>query len=400
MDGCQDLNPSENNRPAWVEVNLGAISSNIGEIKRRVGRSQVMAVVKANAYGHGVAQVSRTAIASGATWLGVATPAELIELRSAGITEPCLVMIEPGVRQGGGVRTDSPAITGSEIDLCIAGDGAFAVCSEKVAEIAAARANILGRRARIHIKVDTGMHRMGISPEEAVPLIRHIRRLESVEVEGIFTHLASADELERGPTKTQLGRFSRTLSFLDQEDIRPPIAHAANSAGAICYPNSHYDMVRIGIAMYGLHPGEATKDQIELDPALSLRARVARVHIVPAGEGVSYGADWIATEPSKICTVSLGYGDGYRRGLSNKAHVLIDGDQAPVRGRVCMDQIMFEVPRDHPVLAGDNVTVIGRNGDNEVSVDDLAELVGTINYEIVTGLTNRLPRFYIASGHQ
>jgi len=400
MDGCQDLNPNENNRPAWIEVDLGSISSNIGEIKRRVGESEIMAVVKANAYGHGVAQVSRTAIASGATWLGVATPSELIELRSSGITEPCLVLIEPGVMQGGGVTTNAPTITGSEIDLCIAGDGAFSVCSEKVAEIAAARAKVLGRPARIHIKVDTGMHRMGVSPEEAVPLVRHISRFDSVKIEGVFTHLASADEIEKRPTKTQLDRFSKTLSFLDQAGLRPPIAHAANSAGAICCPDSHHDMVRIGIAMYGLHPGEATKDKIELSPALSLRARVARVHTVPAGEGVSYGANWIAPEPTKICTVSLGYGDGYSRAFSDHASVLVGGERRPVRGRVCMDQIMFEVPRDHQIEAGDTVTIIGRDGEEEVSVDDLAQIAGTINYEITTGLTSRLPRFYVASGQQ
>lgn len=369
-------------RPAWIEVDLGAIKHNINAIRERLGpggKPAIMAVIKANAYGHGAVEVAREALASGAAWLGVALPQELIELRHAGIDAPVLVMIEPGE---------------AGVAACIEHDGAFALSSRAVADVASSRASQLGRTARVHVKIDTGMHRMGVLPADAEELLSYLSERESIQVEGLFTHFACADEAESEPTDRQIERFSQVIDSAKEAGLCPQLCHAANSAAAIRFPESHFDLVRVGIAMYGLHPGESTRPLIDLRPALSLKASVARVHTVPAQEGVSYGATYRPQRPTRAGTLPLGYADGYRRGLSGRSKVLAEGRLLPQIGRICMDQFMFEVPDDMGINCGDTVTLIGTSGEETVSADDLADIIGTINYEITTGLSPRLPRVY------
>ncbi len=337
-----------------------------------------MAVVKANGYGHGAVPVARVCITAGAQRLGVALVEEALQLREAGIDVPIHLFQE------------SPSQSAHEI---VEADLIPTVVGLDLARSLSVEAVKRRKRVKAHVKVDTGMHRLGVSTSELLPFLAALAELPGLEVEGIYTHLAMAECGNNEATRRQKELFAAALEELEANGLLPPLKHMANSAAAILLPETHYDLVRCGIAVYGLHPGESTKAKIRLTPALALKARVAALRDVAAGEGVSYGHTFKAGEACRVATIPLGYADGYPRRLSNRASVLIKGERLPVAGTICMDQFMVQTG-EAQVEIDDEVTVIGRSGKESVSADELADLLGTINYEIVCGISSRVPRLY------
>lgn len=370
-------------RPAWAEVDLSAIAHNFREIRRitKPG-TKIMAVVKANAYGHGAPEVSKTVLQEGADWLGVAILNEARELRNAGITAPVLILGYTPPEQLPGV-----------VELGVS----QTVYSWETAKILSDAAQSLHKTAKIHIKIDTGMTRLGFAPtDESADIIARIHQLPNMKIEGIWTHFAVADITDKEFSRTQFTRFAGFIENLERLGVHIPLKHACNSAGIIDLPDFHMDLVRPGISLYGLYPSdEVDKSKIQLRPAMSLKARLAYVKPVTAGATVSYGRTFTVEKDTVIATIPVGYADGYTRLLSNKAQVLIRGRRAPVAGRVCMDQFMADVGHIGGVACGDEVVLIGRQGDEEITADELAGLLGTINYEITCMIGARVPRIYI-----
>ena len=367
-------------RPLRAEIDLSAIKHNFHEAKRAVGENvRVMAVVKANAYGHGLVRVAKAASEAGAASFGVAIPEEGAILREAGIVEQIHVLTEAA---------------SEAISLILDNDLTATVFSRGSALALSDEALRRGRVVRVHIKVDTGMNRVGLTPERVPELIREMRSLRGLEIQGIFTHFSEADDPTSDYTAYQISRFKDLIQRLEAEGICPPVKHAANSAGLYLYPDAHFDMVRVGISLYGLHPGDATRRVADLRPALSLKARLSFTKNLARGEGVSYGRTYKAPCDTVIATVPAGYGDGYSRLLSNKAEVLIGGRRYPAVGNICMDQFMVDVGPDSTVKADDEVILIGRQDNEEISADEIASLLGTINYEVVCMINGRVPRVY------
>jgi alanine racemase len=332
-----------------------------------------MAVVKADAYGHGDVAVATAALEAGATWLGVALVEEGIRLREAGIQAPVLVLTElpPG--------SEKEALAGSLTPTLYTDRGLGA---------AEQAARALGRRLRVHLKVDTGMHRVGLPPDRAVPFAGAVEAA-GLEIEGVWTHFALADVPEDPMTHRQLQRFEEVLAELAAAGIHPRLHHAANSAAVLAFPASHLDLVRVGIAMYGVAPGSALEGAADLRPAMSFRSRVALVKRVPAGEGISYGLRYAPDRDARVATVPVGYADGYLRALSNVGRVLIRGRRYPVAGTVTMDQLMVDCG-DDAVEVGDEVVLFGEQE------EEVARWAGTIGYEIVCRVSERVPREYRA----
>jgi len=369
-----------NVRPLWAEIDLSAVKHNLKEAAKTVGEQvKIMAVVKANAYGHGAERVAKAACEAGACCLGVALPEEGIQLRKAGIEQPILILAESSC-------DFIPQVLENDLTATL-----FSIESAKALSDGAVKQGIV---AKVHVKVDTGMNRVGLQPEKVPSFMREIRGYPGIDVEGIFTHFSEADNPESDYTDYQLKRFKALIEELAGEGICPPIKHAANSAAVYLHPDSYFDMVRIGISMYGLHPSEATKGLVDLKPALSLKARITFVKDLAHGEGVSYSRTYRATCDTKIGTVPAGYGDGYSRLLSNKAQVIIGGRRYPAVGNICMDQFMVDIGPDTTVKVEDEVVLIGRQGSEEVSADDIAAILGTINYEVVCMINTRVPRVY------
>lgn len=368
--------------PVWAEINLGAVAHNILEIRRATSPdARIMAVVKANGYGHGGFEVGRTALANGASWLGVARVAEGVALREAGIGAPVLVMGYTAPEQSGeAVRYDL----------------AQAVYTTAMGEIMAAAAKKEGLKAKVHVKVDTGMGRLGWRGPSTVPEILALAKMEHLEIEGVFSHFAAADAEDKSYTKRQLESFLERLEELRKEGFDAPLRHIANSAAIIDMPETHLDMVRAGIAVYGLYPsGEVDKKRVTLSPAMSLKARVALVKEVPAGFSISYGCTYTTGRRTVIATLPLGYADGYPRLLSSRGEALLSGQRAPVVGRVCMDQLMVDVGHIPGVGIGDEAVLFGRQGEEEISADEVAAKLGTINYEVVCLVSGRVPRVFV-----
>jgi alanine racemase len=362
----------------WAEIDLAAIQYNLCRMKALTG-TRVMAVVKANAYGHGAVAVARAAGAAGADWLGVARADEGLALREAGITLPILVM-------GYTLPTLAAEAIGRALTLT--------VFDYESAHAYAAAARAANHTATVHVKVDTGMGRLGVMPEDAPRFVEAVSGMEGLQVEGLFTHFASADSLLPGspvPPHKQLGLFKSILAALPS---RPVLLHACNSAGALSVPDARLDMVRMGIALYGLDPSAEVPCPPDFRPVLTWKARVTQVRTLPPGHGVSYGSAYVTTEHEAIAVVGVGYADGYRRVL-NVNEVLIGGRRAPVRGRVCMDQIIAGVTHIPNVRAGDEVVLIGRQGDAALTADDLARKWDTINYEVTSSLMARVPRVFV-----
>ena len=364
-------------RPAWLEIDLKAVERNIFLMRSLVGtETMVMAVVKADGYGHGAVQVAAAALRAGAQRLGVALLDEALELRQAGVGVPIQVLSE---------------IPSQGADEAVEQRIICTVYSAEAAEALSNAAIRQGKNAMVHMKVDTGMHRIGVRPALFKGLLRQVAAMPGIDVEGCFTHFALADEPTDPYTEKQLDLF---LRLREEHCSEIPIWHAANSAGAFFFPDSRLDMVRIGIAMYGLQPSAARSAPVELFPVLSLRARLSYVQDVQAGEGVSYGLTFRPGENTRIGTVPLGYGDGYSRLLSNRASVLIMGRRYPVVGNVCMDQLMVDLDGS-AYEPGEAVTLVGADGQESVTLEELADIVGTINYELACMLGARLPRLYL-----
>jgi alanine racemase len=363
-------------RPTWAEVNLNNLEHNFRQVKSLLpGGLKVLVTVKADAYGHGIVDVSKRLSLCGVDYLGVASLDEGIRLRKAGIKTPILLL-------GLILKKDIGPLFNYQLTPTI--------CEKGIASSLSAKASALKKPVRLHIKVDTGMGRIGVLHNEAFKLIRDIHKLRNIIIEGIFTHFAFAD-LDCEFTEYQINLFRRLVSDLAKSGIDIPLVHAANSIGLIDYKNSHFTMVRPGLVIYGLYPKENLG--LNLKPVLVLKTRVIFIKQVPAGYGISYGRTYITKRTTRIITLPIGYGDGYPRNLSNLAPVLIKGRRFRISGRICMDQIMVDVGNLKPKI-GDEVVLIGKQGKEKITAEELAGLSGTIPYEIVCGLGSRIPRIY------
>lgn len=373
----------------WVEVDLDAIRGNVA-VARQLSGVAVMAVVKADGYGHGAVPVARAALDGGATWLGVARADEALQLRAAGIEAPLLML--------GYTPPDA-------VPELVAADVSLTIWTPDHLEVARAAAATTRRPAQVHVKVDTGMTRVGVRPEAARALVQQVAASEGVVWQGIFTHFACADEADPGTgvTALQQRRFADTLTDLTEvlTDLdaagRPrALVHAANSAATFAVPEAAHDLVRFGIAMYGLSPGDAVPLPESIRPALRWSTVLARVELVPPGEGVSYGHRYRTTARQRIGTIPVGYADGWRRVDGNV--VLVGGRRVPVLGRVCMDQCMIDLDAVPDAAVGDEVVLIGSQtgpgGTDRITADDVAARWGTIGYEVVCGIGRRVPRFH------
>ncbi len=373
----------------WAEIDLDAIAHNVRMFKRHVGeRVKLIAVVKANAYGHGAAQVARTALDAGAEMLAVNRLSEGVELREAGVQAPILVM---GYTPADGAEIVAAwKLTPSLMTI----DLATALSQRAVAS---------GVTIPVHVKVDSGMSRYGLMPDETLDFLRAISRLAGIRLEGLFTHFATADWLGQTFTRQQLAKFLEVRDAARQAGFYFPMVHAANSAATMRLPESHLDAVRPGIALYGLDPSsEWSPKQVssvfEMRPALALKSRVGRVRWLDPGAGVSYGRTYLVTHPTRAALIPTGYGDGYHRVLSGQGSVLIRGQRAPIIGRVCMDQFVVDVTQISEVGQDDEVVLIGEQGDAIIRAEEVAALAGTINYEVTTALLPRVVRVYLRSG--
>lgn len=373
-------------RPTWAEINIDAVLANVAGIRKAIGLdTKLMAVVKANAYEHGAAALAPSLLAHGADALGVAILDEALELRQAGIRAPILVFGYTEARYA---------------DLVVAHDISQAVFSYEAAQALSQAAVTLGKEARVHIAIDSGMGRIGFLPgPDAVDEIGRIFDLPGLIFEGLFTHFATADEADKAYTMTQVARFSQVRHALEGRGLVAKFTHVANSAATIDLPDLHYDMVRPGIILYGIYPSdEVFQDRLPLQPAMTWKTRIAHVKTLAGGETVSYGRRYMTDGPRRIATLPLGYEDGYTRLLSNKAEVLIRGQRAPVVGSICMDQCMVDVTDLKDVQVGDEVVLMGTSGSETISAEELARLIGTIPYEVVTMVGRRVPRVYVSQG--
>ena len=370
--------------PFAAEVDLGAIRANVGELVRRAGQASVMAVVKADGYGHGMVPAARAALAGGASWLGVAFVEEALALRAAGITAPVLAwLVDPGANVSSAVATD--------IDL--------SVSAEWAVDAVAAAAQQAGRVARVHLKADTGLGRAGAYGEDWPALVERAAKRQAegtVDVVGVWSHLAHADAPAHPTIEKQRSAFVDALEVATRAGLQPQVRHLANSAATLRLPQTHFDMVRPGVAVYGLSPGPdvGTAAELGLRPAMRLRADVALVKRVDAGQGVSYGHRYTTSSATTLALVPLGYADGVPRHATNVGPVQINGKRFAVSGTVCMDQFVVDVG-DHPVAVGDEAVLFGPGDNGEPTADEWAAVIGTINYEIVTRVGPRVPRLYV-----
>jgi alanine racemase len=324
--------------------------------------------------------VARTVLHNGASWLGVATVSEAEPLRAAGIDAPILVF---------GYTAPWQAREVARLDL------RATVYSLEIARALARAAGDLGRAVHVHVKVDTGMARLGLRAEDIggiVAFCEALRGLPGLTAEGIFTHFATADAADQSYARLQLERFHRVLLALKERGLRPPLVHAANSAAMLALPEARFDLVRPGVAVYGLHPSDEVRLPAAFRPALAFKTQVAQVKEIPAGEGISYGATYVTTHPTRIAVLPVGYADGFRRAPANWGEVLVRGRRAPLLGRVCMDQCMVDVTQIAEVRSGDEVVLIGQQGEEALTAEDVAVRLRTINYEVVAELLARVPR--------
>jgi alanine racemase len=369
-------------RPAWAEVDLEAVRANTRALTELAHPAALLAVVKADGYGHGAVPIARAVLDAGASWLGVALVEEGIELRSAGIDAPVLVLSEPP-------PAAAPEVVEQELTPTVYTSSGIDALAKAVADA--------GRDVPlpVHLKVDTGMHRVGCTLDEALDLIELVASRPELELEAVCTHFAVADEPEHPYTGEQLGLFDGFLDRLEAARGRPRLVHAANSAGLLAHPAARYDLVRAGIALYGVPPAPTVADLVALRPALSLRARVTHVQRLPGGSRVSYGLRYELARDSTVATIPIGYADGVPRNLGIAGgEVLVHGRRAPIAGTVTMDQLMVDAG-DESVEVGDEIVLLGAQGDDEITAQEWAEHLGTIAYEIVTGIGSRVPRQYV-----
>lgn len=353
----------------WTEVNLDAIAQNVKNIKKLIGeKKELMAVVKGNAYGHDILEVSPVVLENGATRLAVARLEEGIILRKAGITVPILVL---------GLTLKQQA------EFLVSYDITPAVCEFEMIEKLSESAVQMNKMTKIHLKVDTGMGRIGIFPYDVLRFIKRIKALKNVEIEGIFTHFSVANEKDKFYTEEQFRKFIEILTVLEKEGIKIPIKHVGNSATLLDLPHMWLDMVRPGLAIYGLYPSKEVKKTINLIPAQQFKTKIVFIKELPLGESISYGRTYITKRRMRVASLPVGYADGYNRLLSNQGEVLVRGQRVPIIGRVCMDQCMIDVTNLTQVEIGDEVVLWGRQGEEMITVEEIAQKIRTINYEIV-----------------
>jgi len=366
-------------RPTVVEVSLARLTENFRAIQAAVAPAAVMPIVKANAYGHGLVPVARHLVGLGATTLGVAFLEEAVALRETGVTVPILVM--------GGVFGDQiPVFLRHGLALTASSIDKLRHIDETAGE--------MGVTAKVHLKIDTGMERIGVHYYSAEGLLARAAECRHCVVEGIYSHFANADAADLGSARLQLSRFLDVLTWYDRHGVAPPVRHMANSGAVLQLRESHLDLVRPGILLYGVYPSAEVARTIAVQPALSWKSRVVYFKVVKPDHPVSYGSTWQTDHPVRVVTVPVGYGDGYFRALSSVAQVMIRGKRYPVVGRVCMDQIMVNIEWD-TAYNGDEVVLIGADGGERITCEDLAEWAGTIPYEVLTNINTRVPRVYV-----
>ncbi len=367
-------------RPTAALIDLDALSHNFREVLRRTGGRKVLAVVKAQAYGHGAVRISQHLLGLGADMLGVALVEEGRELRTAGIGAPVLVM-------GPVYPEQAEAIVRWDLTPLVyrtAGAVALANAARK-----------LGKDVTVHVKVDTGMGRIGLPPEDAGNFIAEIVKVEGLRVQGIMTHFADADLRDKQFASRQMQRFEGLMNALDEQGISLPVRHAANSAAVLDYERALFTMVRPGLMLYGYSPLEGAGPDADLRPVLSFVTRIAFLKRTPAGIPISYGRTFVTKRESLIATIPVGYADGYSRGLSNCGEAIVRGVRVPVAGRVCMDMTMLDVTDVPGAREGDEVVLIGAQGSERITADDIAAKTGTISYEVLCGISSRVPRVYV-----
>ena len=367
-------NMTPNSHPTWIEINLSAIEHNIKYILESTNKP-LMAVVKGDAYGFGAVEVSKTALAAGASWLAVARYNEARILREAGIRAPILVL---------GMTTPE------EVDEAIGSRVSLTMYDNEVAEMLSSRAKIAGQPVLAHLKVDTGMGRLGVYPHEALGLAQHALKLGNITLEGMFSHFAMGAEGGHPLTARQIKRFKQALKSLEEADIRPRWIHMANSSGAYYEKDSHFNLVRSGSAMYGLKFRDNLPFPSSMKRALTWKARLASCKVIPAGWGIGYGLKYTPDKDEIIGSIPVGFGDGFRRNFGNK--VLIDGGRVPVVGSECMDQTMIRLPRVYPM--GTEVVLVGTQGDETIHVEDLGQRWGTVKTDVTISISRRIPRIY------
>jgi alanine racemase len=368
-------------RPTVAEVSLGALRNNLREAGRVVGPGvRVMAVVKADAYGHGAVAASRAFLEAGAAMLGTSTVAEAVEIRRTGIEAPLVVL--------GGV------FPGEEDDVA-AHDLAAGVWSLETVRTLAAAGRRVGRTIRLHVKVDTGMTRLGLDLPDVRAFGEDVRNIADVAVDGVYSHLASADEVESAAVQAQIGRFAEAVESLAATGTRPAHVHLANSAAVLAEPRAHFNLVRPGIMLYGAPPAPHLVERACLRPAMRLRTAVAQVRRVPAGRAVGYGGTYVTARPSVIATVPIGYADGLHRLASNRGWMVVRGVRVPIAGRVCMDHVMLDVTDVPGVAVGDEIVVLGEQRGAAVPAEEVARWCETISYEVLTSVGKRVPRVHV-----
>lgn len=370
-----------NYRPTYAEIDLAAIRDNVRAIGEVVGPNvERLAVVKANAYGHGDVEVARACLDAGATRLGVALVEEGVRLREAAVEAPILLLVEA---------------TPEAAEEIVARDLTPTVFTRGGAESLNAAAILTETRLGVHVCVDTGMHREGASYDDGLRLVEYVAQLSGLRLEGLWSHFALGEQEAHAFTVEQIERFNELCAAVERAGIEVPIRHLTSSAGIVLYSQSHFDLVRMGIMLYGLYPHTSLRSRIKLRPAMRIVSAVGMVRRVGAGEGVSYGLTYAPDRDTTIATVLIGYGDGYSRRLSNEAEVLIGGVRHRVAGRVTMDQIMVDCG-DEDVGIGDEVVALGPQGGDEITADEIASKIGTINYEVVSAVGPRVPRIFVS----
>ena len=364
----------------WAEIDLNAIEYNIKAYKKHINPLvEVIAVVKANAYGHGAVQVAQAALSCGAGRLAVHRAIEGVELRQAGIEAPILIM---GYTPSDGAK------------LIVENDLTPSLITHEFAQALSGQAQALGRRVPVHIKVDSGMGRYGLQPTEVSQFAESLNGLPGLYLEGLFTHFSTADSLDQSHTLNQLAVFKDVVTTLETTGIHVPLVHAANSAAAMRFPQAQFNAIRLGLAMYGMNPSDEWPPVFEIHPALTLKSCISRVSRLPIGTGISYGRTFITPEDMEVGLVPVGYGDGFHRILSNRGAVLVHGKRASLLGRVCMDQFVIDLRGIPDVQQDDEVVLIGSQGQERITAEEVAGLAETINYEVTTSLLPRVRRVY------
>lgn len=370
-------------------VSLDAIAHNFAEMKKNIAKgTKIVAVIKADGYGHGAEAIARLIEDYDYIWgFAVATPEEALQLRTFGVKKPILIL---GI------------VFEEYFTQMIAKEIRLTVCTYEMAQKLSEEAQRQGRDVHIHIGLDTGMSRIGFADrQESVEEIKKISQLPNLKIEGMFTHFARADETDRSPAIDQLNRYLNFAKLLEDAGIQIPMKHCSNSAGIICVPEANLNAVRAGITIYGIYPSnEVERDIVKLIPAMELKSHISYIKTVEPGAAFSYGGTFTAKKEMKVATIPVGYADGYPRSLSNKGWVLIHGKKAPILGRVCMDQFMVDITKIPDAKAGDEVTLIGKDGKEFISIEKFGDLSGRFSYEFACDISKRVPRVYIKDGKE